>query len=472
MTTNVAQAATCNVRPASITPARPRAAPPYFHVLAKPTGAICNLDCKYCFFLSKEALYPGSRFRMSDEVLEAYVRQMIEGQLGPHVSLAFQGGEPTLMGLDFFRRAVGYAQKHARPNAQIEYSLQTNGTLLDEAWCDFFRQNNFLIGLSLDGPQPMHDAYRVDKGGAPTFNKVMRAARLMQQHQVEFNILCTVHAANAPYPLEVYRFFRDEVEAQFIQFIPIVERAAPTFNFQPAHPVGATGRSLGLNSLVTERSVGSAQWGQFLIAIFDEWVRRDVGRVFVQMFDAALAAWVGASPALCIFAETCGNALALEHNGDLYACDHYVEPNYLLGNITRERMIELVASDKQRGFGADKRDRLPRCCRECDVRFACQGECPRNRFVTAPGPGPNSGEPGLNYLCAGLHAFFRHVDRPMRIMADLLSHQRAPAEIMQMLAHEETRLREVFAQAGRNDPCPCGSGKKFKQCHGRSGTTG
>ena len=452
-----------------MTTTRPRNAPPYFHVLAKPTGALCNLDCKYCFFLSKEALYPGSRFRMSDEVLEAYVRQLIEGQSGPEVSLAFQGGEPTLMGLDFFRRAVALAQKYAPAGARIEYALQTNGTLLDEAWCDFFREHNFLIGLSLDGPAEMHNAYRVDKGGAPTFDRVMRAARLMQERRVEFNILCTVHAANAGHPLEVYRFFRDEVRGQFIQFIPIVERATDETLSIANRGWGSRrdgGRPLYTQSgnRVTDRSVTAEDWGRFLIAIFDEWVRRDVGTIFVQMFDAALASWVGAAPALCVFAETCGNALALEHNGDLYACDHYVEPDYFLGNITETPMIELVASDRQRQFGAAKRDTLPRYCRECPVRFACHGECPRNRFILTP-----DGEPGLNYLCAGYKAFFAHVDRPMRIMADLLRRGRAPAEIMAILAAEDARLRQAFARAGRNDPCPCRSGKKFKQCHGRPG---
>jgi uncharacterized protein len=451
---------------------RPRNAPPFFHILTKPTGAICNLDCKYCFFLSKETLYPDSRFRMTDDVLEAYVRQMIEGQSAPQISVAFQGGEPTLMGLDFFRRAVEYTKKYAPPGAQLEYSLQTNGTLLNEAWCDFFRDNNFLIGLSLDGPRAMHDAYRVDKGGGPTFDRVMRAARLMQERQVEFNILCTVHAMNASHPVELYRFFRDEVKTQFIQFIPIVERATQEtlevanegWGDRPAGGGRKGGRPLytQAGSLVTERSVGSEQWGQFLIAIFDEWAHRDVGAVFVQMFDAALASWVGAPPAICIFGETCGNALAMEHNGDLYSCDHYVEPDFLLGNILQEHMIELVASDKQRKFGMDKRDSLPRYCRECAVRFACHGECPRNRFILTP-----DGEPGLNYLCAGYMAFFKHVDRPMRIMGELLRRERAPSEIMQILAAEEAKLREAFAKTGRNDPCPCGSGRKFKQCHGR-----
>jgi len=446
---------------------RPRSAPPYFHVLTKPTGALCNLDCKYCFFLSKERLYPGSRFRMSDEVLAAYIRQVIEGQSGPQVSIAFQGGEPTLMGLDFFRRAVSLAQQYARPGAQIEYSLQTNGTLLNAAWCDFFREHNFLIGLSLDGPRPMHDAYRVDKGGAPTFDKVAAAARLMQERRVEFNILCTVHAANAPHPVAVYRFFRDEIGAQFIQFIPIVERATPELLDLANEGWGDRRSSRPLymqaGSLVTERSVSAEGWGRFLIAIFEEWVRRDVGRVFVQMFDAALAAWVGERPGICIFDETCGNGLALEHNGDLYACDHYVEPDFFLGNITQTHLLELAASDKQRKFGTDKRDTLPSTCRECPVRFACQGECPRNRFITTP-----DGEDGLNYLCAGYKAFFTHVDRPMRIMADLLRRRRPPAEIMQIMAAEEAKLKATLAKAGRNDPCPCGSGKKVKQCHGRS----
>jgi uncharacterized protein len=311
---------------------------------------------------------------------------------------------------------------------------------LNEAWCDFFREQHFLIGLSLDGPQAMHDTYRVDKGGAPTFHKVLRAARLLQAHRVEFNILTTVNAANADHPLEVYKFLRDEVGTRFMQFISIVER----INAQ-----GEIGFQEG--NRVSERSVTSKQWGTFLITIFDEWVRRDVGTVFVQMFDAALASWYGAPPALCIFSETCGNALALEHNGDLYSCDHFVEPKYLLGNIKQQHMIELVASDKQRQFGLHKRDSLPRYCRECEVRF-----------IETP-----DGEPGLNYLCEGYKAFFLHVDKPMRIMAELLRRNRAPAEVMLILAAEDAQLQKAFAKVGRNEPCPCGSGRKFKHCHGR-----
>ncbi|MGW8252037.1 MAG: anaerobic sulfatase maturase [Anaerolineales bacterium] len=449
---------------------RPENAPPYFHVLAKPTGAICNLDCKYCFFLSKEELYPGSPFRMSDDTLEAYIQQVIESQAEPVVTIAWQGGEPTLMGLDFFRKSVELVEKYRRPGMEIQHTVQTNGTKLDDDWCHFLRENKFLVGLSLDGPQHLHDVYRVDKGGAGTFDKVMHAARLMQMHDVDFNILCTVHAANSGHPLEVYRFFRDEVKTQFIQFIPIVERATSE-TLEIANQGWGSGTRhnrplyIQAGSLVTERSVDSEQWGHFLTAIFDEWVRRDVGKVFVQMFDAALASWVGAPPAMCIFAETCGNALALEHNGDLYSCDHFVEPRYFLGNIKEEHMLTLVASEQQRKFGADKRDTLPRYCQECEVRFACHGECPRNRFILTP-----DGEAGLNYLCAGYKSFFNQIDRPMRIMAQMLRMNRAPAEVMGILANEDlNRLKQAMLNAAPDDLCPCGSGRKFKNCHGRVG---
>ena len=432
----------------------PKNAPSSVHILGKPSGATCNYDYTYCFFLSKEKLYPNSRFRMSDETLETYIRQLLESQRAPEVTIAWQGGEPTLMGLDFFKRAMDYVTHYTRPGVTVGHTMQTNGTLLNEAWCEFFLEHHFLIGLSMDGPQAMHDTYRVDKGGAPTFHKVLRAARLLQEHQVEFNILTTVNAANAAnadHPLEVYRFLRDEISTNFMQFIPIVER----INEQ-----GEIGFQEG--NQVSERSVKPEQWGTFLITIFDEWVRHDVGTVYVQMFDAALASWYGAPPALCIFAETCGSALALEHNGDLYSCDHFVEPKYLLGNIKQKHMIELVASDQQRQFGLHKRDSLPRYCRECEVRFACNGECPKNRFIETP-----DGEPGLNYLCAGYKAFFTHVDKPMRIMAELLRCNRAPAEVMLVLAAEEAHLQKAFAKAGRNEPCPCGIGRKFKHCHGR-----
>jgi len=447
----------------------PADAPSAYHVLAKPTGAICNLDCKYCFFLSKEMLYPGSRFRMADELLETYIRQLIESHRVPEISVAWQGGEPTLMGLDFFRRSVDYTQKYKKHEQTIQYTMQTNGTKLDDEWCAFFKEHNFLIGISFDGPRELHDAYRVNKGGQGTFDQVMNGLDYLKKHDVDFNILCTVHAANSDYPLEVYRFFRDELGAQFIQFIPIVERV--TEEILPIANAGwgetaTVERPLYVQdgSLVTDRSVKAEEYGRFLNEIFDEWVQRDVGQVFVQMFDVALGAWVGQPGAVCVFAPTCGNALAIEHNGDLYSCDHYVEPDYLLGNITNTPMIELVASEKQRKFGQDKLDTLPRYCRECEVRFACHGGCPKNRFIETP-----DGEPGLNYLCAGYKAFFNHIDRPMRIMAELLRRNRAPAEIKNILAAQEARLQAAFAEAKRNDPCPCGSGRKFKHCHGRTG---
>jgi uncharacterized protein len=440
--------------------------PPAYHVLVKPTGSICNLDCKYCFFLSKEMLYPGDRFRMADELLDTYIRQLIESHNTPEVNIAWQGGEPTLMGLDFFKRSVEYADKYKKPGQQVFYSMQTNGTKLDDDWCAFFKEHNFLIGLSVDGPRKLHDAYRVNKGGQGSFAQVMQGLEYLKRHEVDFNILCTVHAANAAHPLEVYRFFRDELEAEFIQFIPIVERVSeailPLANLGwSERPGGERPLYLQEGHLVTERSVKAEQYGDFLIAIFEEWVRRDVGQVYVQMFDVALGNWYGEPPGLCVFSPTCGYALAIEHNGDLYSCDHYVEPDYLLGNIQDELMIDLVASEKQRQFGQDKLESLPGYCLECEVRFACHGGCPKNRFINTP-----DGEPGLNYLCAGYKAFFRHIDGPMRYMANELRRGGAPANIMLFLAKKDAELEKMYAKARPNEPCPCGSGNKFKKCHG------
>ena len=419
-----------------------------FHVMAKPTGSACNLNCAYCFFLKKEKLYPGSNFRMSDEVHEAYIKQLFEAHQVPQVTVAWQGGEPTLMGLDFFRRSVELQKKYAKPGTRVENTFQTNGILLNDEWCQFFHENNFLIGLSMDGPKELHDFYRKDKGGHGTFDRVVRAARLLQKHKVEFNILCTVNSKNADYPLEVYRFFRDELGAHYIQFIPIVERENES-GFQEGNKV-------------TDRSVRLDQWGRFLIEIFDEWVRRDVGQAFVLNFDGALAGWLGRAGTVCIFGPTCGLGLALEHNGDFYSCDHFVEPNYYLGNIMERPMIELAASEKQRKFGKDKKDLLPRYCRECEVLFVCNGECPKNRFIETP-----DGEPGLNYLCAGYKAFFKHADRPMRVMAELIRRGQTADGVMRIMAGEKTDHRGQFAKSGRNDPCPCGSGLKFKRCHGK-----
>jgi uncharacterized protein len=412
------------------------AQPAAFHLLAKPTGAICNLDCKYCFFLSKENLYAGDKFRMTDETLESYVRQLIEAHQEAEINVAWQGGEPTLMGVEFFRRAMGFVAKYLKPGQRAIHTLQTNGTLLNDEWCAFFKEHDFLIGLSVDGPKPLHDAYRLTKRGAGTFDAVMLGCAALRRHEVNFNILCTVHAANGDHPLEVYRFFRDELQAQHIQFIPIVERATeallPVANKGWGEWAGGDRPLYTQNgSLVTERTVGAEQFGRFLIAIFDEWVRHDVGKVFVQTFDVALGSWLG-QHSLCIFSPTCGEALALEHNGDLYSCDHYVEPDYRLGNIRETPLIEMVASEKQRKFGRDKFDTLPSYCRKCDVLFACYGECPRNRFIETP-----EGEPGLNYLCAGYKMFFRHVDGPMKTMASLLRQGRYADEIMPLLAARE-----------------------------------
>jgi uncharacterized protein len=424
-----------NTMEATITPSA-------FHLLAKPAGPKCNLECSYCFYLTKERLYPNAHFRMTDEVLESYLRQYLSSQGTSPVTVAWQGGEPMLMGLEFYRSAIACEQKYVRPRTVLEHTIQTNGTLLTEGWCVFLRQYNFLVGLSIDGPRELHDAFRVDKAGRPTFDRVTCAVRALQQHGIPFNILCAVNAVNAEHPLDVYRFFRDEIGAEFIQFIPIVERDNET-GFQEGNTV-------------TNRSITAEQWGRFLVTIFDEWVARDVGQVFVQHFDAALAAWVGKPPPVCIFAPTCGSALALEHNGDLYSCDHFVEPHYRLGNILETPLTDLVASDGQRQFGLNKREALPKYCRECPVRFACHGECPKNRFVTTP-----TGESGLNYLCAGYRSFFTHINPRMRQMASLLRQGRAPAEVMAHGSHPRASMK-----VGRNDPCPCGSGLKFKKCHG------
>ena len=418
--------------------------PPAFHVMAKPRGSICNLDCQYCFYLKKEKLYPGGSFRMSDELLEAYTRQTIEGQQAPEVTFAWQGGEPTLMGIEFFRKAIELQEKFRRPGMTLHNALQTNGTLLDDAWGRFLHDHHFLVGISIDGPHALHDAFRQDKGGHPTFDRVMRGIRVLQQHQVEFNTLTCVHAANAGRGLEVYRFLRDEAGSRFMQFIPIVERD------------NAAGFQQGAK--ITARSVSGPAFGSFLIDIFDEWVHHDVGRVFVQHFDVALAGWNGQPPGLCVHDETCGLAMALEFNGDLYACDHFVEPHRRLGNITDQPIAELLMRPEQYAFGQAKQA-LPVYCQRCEVRFICNGGCPKDRLLRAPG-----GEPGLNYLCGGYRAFFNYIDRPMKLMSALLAARRAPAEVMPLLTGQ-LPLRETPPGA----PCPCGSGKPVEQCHRAAG---
>lgn len=390
--------------------------------MAKPIGPVCNLDCSYCYYLEKEKLFPkGENFRMNPEVLESYIRQYCESQPSPEITFAWQGGEPTLLGIEYFRRVVELEKKHAGGRT-VHNAVQTNGTKLDHEWCRFFGENNFLVGLSIDGPRALHDTYRVDKGQRSTFDRVMRGLDLLKKHRVEFNTLTVVSASNVKHPLKVYDFLR-ETGSGYIQFIPLVERLAagdgsrlafaePPEPGQPPTPV-------------TRWSVNADLYGKFLIRIFDQWVSSDVGRVFVQMFDVSLGIWSGAGAGLCVFLENCGQALAIEHNGDLFFCDHYVYPKYRLGNILNDSLGAMAHSDAQHQFGRAKSEALPEFCRACDVRFACNGECPKHRFIKTP-----DGEDGLNYLCHAYKTFFSHVDPAMKQMASLLHAGRAPAEIM------------------------------------------
>jgi len=382
--------------------------------MAKPRGAICNLGCEYCYDLPKNALYPGGTFRMSNQVLKSYVRQYIAAQQVPQIHFAWQGGEPTLMGLDFFRRVVGYQKEAARPGMRIENAIQTNGTLLNDDWCRFFAENHFLVGISLDGPREMHDVYRKDKGNRGTFDRVIHGIRLLKDYQVDFNILTCVSAANAEKPLEVYHFLRDEVGAEFIQFIPIVEWERPT---DPQK-----------ERKLSERSVNGEQYGYFLNSIFDDWLAHDLSKIFVQIFDTSFGHWIGAPGGLCVFQETCGLALVTEHNGDVYSCDHFVEPDCYLGNMLKTPLAEMVGSEKQRQFGLAKRNSLPQYCRSCSFLFACNGGCPKDRTDITP-----DGEPGLNHLCSGFKTFFAHVDSPFRIMANLIRQHRPMTDVMKIL---------------------------------------
>lgn len=422
-----------------------------FHVMAKPAGSRCNLSCAYCFFLEKKKFYAASPMKMTDEVLETYLKSYLNSQEADRASVAWQGGEPTLMGLDFFKKSMEIIEKNTPEGMLLEKTIQTNGTLIDEKWCEFLKENGFLVGLSMDGPRDLHDVYRTDRNGGPTFHKTYKAARLMQEFDVDFNVLCTVNSVNSEHPERVYGFFRDELGADWIQFIPIVERI---------NSDGSTVLQEG--NTVTERSVKPEEWGCFLTESFNEWIRRDVGKVYINFFEAALASWVGTNAAMCIFDETCGKALALEHNGDLYSCDHFVEPDFLLGNIMKTSMKDLVNSKKQKSFGMSKKTLLPNYCLSCDFLFVCNGECIKNRFVKAP-----DGEGGLNYLCEGYKHFFEFIRTPMQIMADFLNRGKPPYLIMSAIAEEESRLKKMFSKCGRNEPCPCGSGRKYKYCHGR-----
>ena len=397
-----------------------------FHIMTKPIGPICNLDCKYCFYLEKENLYPATRhWEMPHHVLENYIQQYIAAQPIKDVHFAWQGGEPTLLGVDFFRTVWDLQRKHANGKV-IHNALQTNATLLDDEWGEFLARHEFLVGVSIDGPRELHDHYRVDKGNTPTFDRVMRGLSILKKHKVDFNTLTVVHRENSQHPLEVYRFLKD-IGSDFMQFIPVVERTA-----RDPDPDGLVliQPSFEKAAQVTDWSVEPRAFGNFLARIFDEWVKQDVGQYFVQIFDVALESWLGLDASLCIFRKRCGSALAMEHTGDLYSCDHFVYPEHKLGNITQTSLDQLVHSDRQKAFGNNKHDLLPRMCRECEVRFACNGECPKHRFLSTP-----DGEPGLNYLCAGYKYFFNHIDPHMRFMAAELRAGRPPANIMRLLGN-------------------------------------
>ncbi len=423
------------------------------HVMAKPGGSVCNIDCTYCFYLEKEALYPerNKNWRMSDETLERFIQQHIAAQNSDQVSFAWQGGEPTMMGLPFFHRVVELCEKYANGRA-VSHALQTNGILLNDEWASFFARQGFLIGLSIDGPAHLHNQYRVNRAGKGTHEQVMAAMALLKAHKVEFNTLTVVGKHNVDHAREVYEFLL-AAGSRYIQFIPLVERMS-------------TEASTVLNLVMPGESaamlapwtVPSWQYGEFLNQIFDIWIRRDVDRVYVQMFDVALAAWTGQPPVLCVHSETCGHAFALESNGDLYNCDHYVYPEHLLGNIHQHSIQELNNSEQAIAFGQAKKTTLTPDCRRCDYRFACHGGCPKHRFAVSP-----SGHPGHNYLCAGYKHFFQHITRHMNVWRELLEQGYPPPAIMQWLAQESSAVPKT---AGRNESCPCGSGKKFKRCCG------
>lgn len=423
------------------------------HVMAKPTGSVCNIDCTYCFYLEKEALYPerNTHWQMSDETLERYIRQHIDAQAGDSVTFAWQGGEPTMMGLAFFRRVMALCDKYAG-GKKITHALQTNGILLDDAWARFFAEHRFLIGLSIDGPAALHNQYRVNRAGKGTHDRVMAAMSLLKAHHVEFNTLTVVGKHNVEHALEVYEFLV-AAGSRYIQFIPLVERLSN--DASSALQLVLPGESA---ARLAPWTVPSWQFGDFLSQIFDLWVRRDVERVSVQMFDVALAAWAGQPPVLCVHSATCGHAFALESNGDLYNCDHFVYPEHKLGNIHQQTIHELNHSEQAIAFGQAKEDRLTADCRRCEFRPVCHGGCPKHRFAVSPG-----GHPGHNYLCAGYKHFFKHITPYMNAWQQLQENGYPPSAIAQWLAHE---AQQAPTAAKRNDPCPCGSGRKYKKCCG------
>lgn len=400
--------------------ANPFAKPLY--VMLKPAGAHCNLACKYCYYLEKNKLYPtAQRHLMSDEMLEQFTREYIEAQTMNQVLFTWHGGEPLLRSIDFYRKALSLQQKYAG-GRRIDNVIQTNGTLLTDEWCEFFAQNHWLVGISIDGPQPDHDHYRLTAAGKPSWKKVMQGIKLLKKHGVEWNAMAVVNAYNANHPLEFYRFFKEN-GCQFLQFTPIVERLT-------RHEDGRTLASLADKNEISlsEASVAPEQWGYFLCAIFDEWVRKDVGKIFVEIFDCTLANWMGISPGICAYSKECGHAGVMEHNGDVYSCDHFVFPEYKLGNIRDHSLIDMLYGEQQQEFSRLKHSSLPRQCKECDMEFACHGECPKNRFMK-----DQYGDSGLNYLCPGYYHYYQHVAPYMDYMKQELMAQRPPSNIMKVL---------------------------------------
>ena len=400
--------------------ANPFAKPLY--VMLKPAGAHCNLACKYCYYLEKNKLYPtAQRHLMSDEMLEQFTREYIEAQTMSQVLFTWHGGEPLLRSIDFYRKALSLQQKYAG-GRRIDNVIQTNGTLLTDEWCEFFAQNHWLVGISIDGPQPYHDHYRLTAAGKPSWQKVMQGIKLLKKHGVEWNAMAVVNAYNANHPLEFYRFFKEN-GCQFLQFTPIVERLT-------RHEDGRTLASLADKDEISlsEASVAPEQWGYFLCAIFDEWVRKDVGKIFVEIFDCTLANWMGISPGICAYSKECGHAGVMEHNGDVYSCDHFVFPEYKLGNIRDHSLIYMLYGEQQQEFSRLKHSSLPRQCKECDMEFACHGECPKNRFMK-----DQYGDSGLNYLCPGYYHYYQHVAPYMDYMKQELMSQRPPSNIMKVV---------------------------------------
>ncbi|WP_086981009.1 anaerobic sulfatase maturase [Vibrio aphrogenes] len=418
------------------------------HVMAKPIGAVCNIDCDYCYYLSKQDLLDykkGCSPEMDDSDLETYIRQYIEGQNTPEIIFTWQGGEPTLLGVDYFRKVVELQRQYCPEGITISNDLQTNGTLLNDTWCQFLAENHFLVGLSIDGPELLHNAYRTNKAGKGTFKQVMRAVELLHKHQVKFATLTCVNNLTSQNPLEVYRFLRDEVKSPQMQFIPIVEQKtfrtiAPQKGEQTQPRQGDKRLIPGnKNSIMEPWCVSDLAWGNFLISIFNEWALHDVGKVFVQYFEASVEAWMGRKNPLCTLGEICGKGLAMEPTGDVFACDHYVYPDYKIGNIHESTIDEMAYSQKQQEFGFAKSRTLTTQCQQCDYKFACHGECPKNRFIST-----RDGEPGLNYLCAGWHKFFSHVDQSMAYILRHLGHPVAHGKFSDSVLRQQLEQRAQF----------------------------